>query len=170
MTSIIELNSTEAKKALMRSSSFSRLPIPPYFDFAELLSRTSDAMHNSGGTRKQYQSGNPKIRDVENVNYLLISNKGADLAWRPFTLIHPVLYLELVELITEPANWESILDRFKDFFQMSKVKCCSLPRVENSVQTATESSVLDYWSQFEQESIVKSLEYKYITTTDITNC
>lgn len=170
MTSIIELNATDARKALMASSSFSRLPIPPYFDFTELLTKTADAMHNAGGTRKKYQSGNRMIRDIENVNYLLISNKGGDLAWRPFTLIHPVLYIELVELITEQTNWKTIADRFRTFSHISAIKCCSLPKVETSIKTATESSVIDYWSQFEQESIVKSLEYKYVTITDITNC
>lgn len=56
MTSIIELNATDARKALMASSSFSRLPIPFYFDFTELLAKTADAMHNAGGTRKKYQN------------------------------------------------------------------------------------------------------------------
>ena len=170
MTSIIELNATDARKALMASSSFSRLPIPFYFDFTELLAKTADAMHNAGGTRKKYQNGNYKIRDIENVNYLLISNKDADLAWRPFELIHPVLYVELVNLIAEPSNWSFIQTRFRRFSQNPKIRCCSIPQVNNSSQVAAESAILDYWSRFEQESIAESLKYKYVCLTDVANC
>jgi len=170
MTSIIELNATDARKALMASSSFSRLPIPLYFDFTELLAKTADAMRNAGGTRKKYQNGNYKIRDIENVNYLLISNKDVDLAWRPFELIHPVLYVELVNLITEPSNWSFIQTRFRRFSQNPKIRCCSIPQVNNSSQVAAESAILDYWSRFEQESIAESLKYKYVCLTDVANC
>lgn len=154
----------------MTSSSYSRLPIPPYFDFTELLTKTADAMRNAGGTRKKYQSGNQKIRDLETTNYRLVSNKGSDLSWRQFDLIHPVLYVELVDLITEPSNWSCILSCFRDFTKTPKIRCCSIPQVENSAKDATESAILDYWSRFEQESIAKSLEYKYVCATDITNC
>ena len=170
MTSIIELNAAEARKALMASSSFSRLPIPPYFDFTELLNKTSDAIDSTGGERKHYQSGNPRIRDLETANYRLVSNKGSDLSWRQFDLIHPVLYVELVNLITAPSNWDCILSCFRDFMKIPKIRCCSIPQVESSPKAATESSILDYWSRFEQESIAKSLEYKYISVTDIANC
>ena len=170
MTSIIELSAAEARKALMASSSFSRLPMPPYFDFTELLNKTSDAMGSTGGERKHYQSGNPRIRDLETANYRLVSNKGSDLSWRQFDLIHPVLYVELVNLITDPSNWGCILSCFRDFMKIPKIRCCSIPQVENSPKAATESSIFDYWSRFEQESIAKSLEYKYISVTDIANC
>ena len=127
-------------------------------------------MDSTGGERKHYQSGNPRIRDLETANYRLVSNKGSDLSWRQFDLIHPVLYVELVNLITDPSNWGCILSCFRDFMKIPKIRCCSIPQVENSPKAATESSILDYWSRFEQESIAKSLEYRYISVTDIANC
>ncbi len=40
------------------------------------------------------------LRDFNNVNYKLITNKDGKYSWRPFQLIHPALYVNLVNNIT----------------------------------------------------------------------
>ena len=40
----------------------------------------------------------------ENVDYFIIHNKDGKYAWRPFELIHPILYVKLVNDICESKN------------------------------------------------------------------
>ena len=52
--------------------------------------------------------------DFEGVNYTLLTNKDGAYAWRPYELVHPILYIELVNLLTEEKNWNCIKKRFKE--------------------------------------------------------
>lgn len=170
MSQITDLSDSEARQHLMSSHSYSSLPIPSYFDFTDLLSQTSEVMEELGGTRNSYKAGYPDVRDIQDVNYLLLANKDGGLSWRPFSLINPVLYIELVNLITDKDNWSFIKNRFLEFRQIPNITCCSLPSFEHTSKQTTEASITDYWSKFEQESIAQSIEYQCVAVTDITNC
>lgn len=170
MQQITDLSESEARQHFMSSHSYSSLPIPSYFDFTNLLAQTSKVMEELGGTRDNYKTGYPDIRDIQDANYLFLANKDGGSSWRPFSLINPVLYIELVNLITDKDNWSFIKNKFLEFQQIPNITCCSLPTFEKNAKQTTEASITDYWSKFEQESIAQSIEYQCIAITDITNC
>src|SRR5699024_9687441 len=94
-------------------------------------------------------------------------------AWRPISLIHPLNYVDLVNYITSDGSefgWENLKDRFKTFQSNGKIKCYSIP-IESYEKTITDNGamILNWWDNIEQESISKSLEYKYCLFTDITD-
>ena len=57
-----------------------------------------------GKNYPQFQSANPG--NFPEVNYNFIANKDGKFAWRPYELIHPAIYVSLINVICEPGNWE----------------------------------------------------------------
>lgn len=113
---ILELDSTSAKRFLLSKKCYCSLELPEYFDFQQLLDSLSLSINNktiseisyNHGLHKVKQDGRRDPRNIENVNYKLYHNKDCKYAWRPFELIHPAMYICLVNKITEDANWEFI--------------------------------------------------------------
>ncbi len=58
---------------------------------------------------------------------MIFGNKDSRYSWRPIELIHPALYVSLVNEITKPKNCELIRTRFSKFASNHKIKCLSLP-------------------------------------------
>lgn len=54
-----------------------------------------------------------KYSERNNLNYEIVMNKSGDYSWRPLVLIHPVLYVDLVNILIEKNNWDKLLERFK---------------------------------------------------------
>ena len=96
--SILQMTATQARAFLMKPESYCGIDLPVYFTFTRLLSAVTKEL--SG---KALSSMSSKPRNHEGVNYSMLSNKDGRHAWRPLQLIHPALYVSLVEKITEPA-------------------------------------------------------------------
>lgn len=111
-----------------------------------------------------------KPRFFENVNHLILNNKDGRHAWRPLQLVHPVLYVSLVNRITEKDHWELICSRFAEFASNKKIKCLSLPVESLTDEVDKAEQIKHWWHQIEQVSIESTLEYEYIVHTDITDC
>ncbi len=157
---IIDLTASEAREFLMKGKSYCSIDLPPYFNFDKFI---KDAANIKDNIDKPYK--------YSDVCYTLMSNKDGRFAWRPLTLINPILYNRLVELITESANWDEI----KNFFGGAPnlhIQCCSLPIVpdESDKHTNKAITITNWWSEVEQKSIELNLQYKYVLVTDITNC
>src|SRR5260370_35486642 len=106
--SVLEMTSAEARQFLLKPESYCNIDFPAYLHFGRILSAVSKAI---GGTElKGMQKYSP--RECEDVNYRLLSNKAGRHAWRPFQLIHPALYVSLVNHITTRNHWEAIRARF----------------------------------------------------------
>lgn len=167
MKHILNLNEKEANKFFLKSKSYSNIDLPSYFIFQDLLDRISKKLE--GKKLSDFRSSTP--RDFENVNYKLLSNKDGKYAWRPFQLIHPAIYVSLVNCITQKDNWKIIKDRFKLFQNEPKIECQSLPVIsEEETKTDKSAQILTWWELVEQRSIVLSLDFKYVVHTDITDC
>ncbi|MBI5194181.1 MAG: hypothetical protein HZA08_12190 [Nitrospirae bacterium] len=121
--SIFELSCDEARSFFLKQESYCTIDLPPYFHFSKLLIGISKALEGKALSDLQ----NQKPRDLENVNHLILNNKDGRHAWRPLQLIHPVLYVSLVNRITEKDHWELICSRFAEFASNKKIKCLSLP-------------------------------------------
>jgi len=108
-------------------------------------------------------------KKLENVNYTFLSNKDGHFAWRQLELIHPLLYVDLVNTITDTTNWDPIMHRFEKFNE-GVVECVSMPRLSIDNVSHKSKQVTNWWESIEQRSLKMSLEYNYIYSTDITNC
>ena len=167
MKDILHLDETEARKFFLDSGSYFTLSLPNYFSFIDVLSSAKVIIGNQ--SLHDYISGckkGNKPSDYDNVNYVLINNKNAKYKWRKLELIHPVIYVGMVNDITNKDNWALLCKRFQDFRANKSIICCSIPVINNH----TQAIIRNWWNSFEQKSISYSLDYKYMGTTDIENC
>jgi hypothetical protein len=114
------------------------------------------------------KSSDPK--SLETVNYRLIGNKNGKFDWRPFELIHPVIYASLVNLMTEPNAWGELIVRFNTFKKTNLIDCVSLPIASNSRLSKKGKQIKNWWEEVEQRTLELSLEFDYIFQTDIASC
>jgi len=159
---ILSLSHDQAREFFLRESSFCRIELPKYFSFSSVLSQLSQRSLASINTRK--------ARDYSDVNYTVICNKDGKYAWRPQQIINPVIYVKLVQEITQPDKWKEINKRFAEFQSNPKIQCVSIPVYPESTNSSKAEQILTWWDCFEQRSIQFSLEYSQIFATDITDC
>lgn len=179
MKLITKMNEQVAKRFLLKGSSFFTLDLPIYFSFDDILIDIDKKVENKNlhelcklipkdNDLRKKTADNPK--DHEGVNFKMINNKDGKYSWRPFEIIHPVIYVCLVNKICNEDNWKFIKKRFKEFQKNKNIICCSIPGESNNKKADTKANILRWWSEFEQRTISFSLEYKYMASTDITNC
>ncbi len=162
---ILDLQSDEALCFFLDSKHYYKETFPSYINFNKILSAINEFLSNHPDILNHAQPEN-----YENVNYIIASNKDGKYDWRPFELINPILYVQLVRTITEETHWQDICNRFKDFAANPDIECMSIPVVENALQTNQKAQILAWWENIEQRSIELSLDYEYLIETDITNC
>lgn len=168
--SIINMNNMEAKSFFMKPSSYSNINLPEYFNFKEVLSNADDILSRSNLNSLLVSDKEKHYYNLERINYTLITNKDGKYSWRPLTLIHPLLYADLVNVITEENSWKEIISMFKKAKDISNIQCVSLPVESKSKKGDTGESILNWWENFEQLQIKLALEYKYCMHTDIADC
>ena len=100
----------------------------------------------------------------------MLNNKDGKFAWRPFQLIHPALYVFLVQEITQENNWKIIQDRFKVFYANSKIECHSIPVAEENEKPDKQNQIYEWWQKVEQRSLALALEFNHLLHLDITDC
>lgn len=116
MANILELDHKQARAFLLDGKSYVNFDLPEYFNFDPILQAVSSKM---GGYDVNYffdpEDGGRKKkdpRDRHDVNRVIYGNKDGELAWRPFEIINPVLYVGLVHYITKEDNWSVIKSDF----------------------------------------------------------
>lgn len=100
MPKLIQLQSGYARSHFLKGSSYFNGDFPKYISFEPILKEVETLL--AGGSYKTLKKSNPHL--LPGVNYSFTANKDGRLAWRPFELIHPVLYVSLVNAITETTN------------------------------------------------------------------
>lgn len=166
-TSILDISAEEARKFFLRAESYSTIELPEYFQFQPIL----DAVDKGIGRKKWKElksDVNPK--SIENVNFHFIKNKDGRYAWRPMQIIHPVMYVSLVNLITESEHWTELQDRFRYIHEhASSIECLSIPLYKED-KVNKSYVVLNWWESIELQTQELSLEFSYMLNTDIVNC
>ena len=160
--SILELNNVDAKRYFMDSKRYCNLDLPDYFDFNPLLKDIDNQIQTLGSNLSTKDS-----KKYENVNYKILLNKDGQYQWREMCLIHPILYVDLVSLITEEKNWEVIIHRFNEL-KKKQICCCSYPIVINDKEK--KHTILNWYQNFERKTIQEYIDYNWMIKTDITNC
>ncbi|WP_197529756.1 RNA-directed DNA polymerase [Botrimarina mediterranea] len=159
------MSDAEAKAFFLKHSSYCNFDLPPYFNCDSILSSVDAEL----GTLSQRPWAAKDVRNRD-TSHLLLSNKDGRFAWRPFEIIHPVLYAHLVQLITEPAAWQSLKRRFARFQSDSRMECWSIPRESSSSGKDKASQIFTWWQGIEQRSLELSLEFDVMAHADISNC
>ena len=152
---VLSLSHNEARDFFLQHDNFCNIDLPKYFSFTSILTflrnRNIDAIRTTNA------------RNYSDVNYTLFCNKDGKYAWRPTQILNPVIYVKLVNLITEENNWNFLKKRFKKFQQNAQIQCTSIPVLQESEgKKGKAQQILTWWTAFEQKSIQLSLKYHYI--------
>lgn len=164
---VTEMSAEDARDFFLRAKCYSTIDLPKYFDFKTLLDNLAKEMEGKDFD-KDIQNEDPS-KKYSDVNYIFYQNKDGNLAWRKFELIHPVIYIHLVNTITEANNWQTIIQRF-NIFKTDNIECLSIPRNPSNSSSFAADSVTNWWKQIVLRSIDLSLEYDWLANTDITDC
>ena len=159
---ITDMTHLEARDFLLKQESYCNFSLPPYFRFEQLLKDIRKVI------AKNHQS--KAARAHENVNHLILNNKDGLYAWRPIELIHPVVYIALVNAITEEESWKKIKKRFRLFTAIPHIRCLSLPGESLTTKKDTAEQILHWWQEIEQQSIKLALDYEFLIRTDVVDC
>jgi RNA-directed DNA polymerase len=165
MTRLVDLSNEEARKFFLKGSSYFNADLPPYISFEPILTGVATVL--GGKTYDKICSKNPST--YSDVNYKILTNKDGRLAWRPLELIHPAIYVSLVNVICDPDNWTTIKKRLSAF-EGGVVECCSIPVISQDDQKDAATQVENWWHRVEQRSLCYSLEFSHILHTDVTDC
>ena len=163
--SVLELTAFQARSFFLKPESYCRLDLPPYFDFGRVLRPVEKLL-----SRKSLASFKLKPRSFEDINYTIYSNKDGRYAWRPIQLIHPVIYVDLAHLMTEPKAWAEIQSRFADFANDPRLICLSVPQESLTKRKDQGAQILHWWQGIEQASIQLALDFNYVLHADIADC
>lgn len=165
---ITELSSAEARDFFLKGESYCGFELPTYFKFDTVLAKVSKIL--AGKNLRTLYDSVLRPRDFDDVNHTVLSNKDGKLAWRPFQLINPAIYVELVHLITKEENWNHILRKLEVYSRKHKIRCLSHPVTSLGENSDKAEQVSQWWEEVEQEAIYLSLEYEYVAETDISDC
>ncbi|NTW88762.1 MAG: RNA-directed DNA polymerase [Desulfobulbaceae bacterium] len=165
MKRLIDLTNEEARAHFMKGRSYFNGDFPRYISFEPILRDVDSVL--KGRCYSDFQASKPGL--LPNVNYNFIANKDGRFAWRPFELMHPAIYVSLVNVICAEENWGLIKKRFGDF-EDGIVDCCSAPVMSVDHQSDVATQVRSWWQSVEQRSMVYSLEFSHLLHTDVTDC
>lgn len=165
MKRLVDLSSNEARVHFLKGSSYFNGDLPKYISFEPIINDVSAVLN--GGNYSSFKNKNPS--ELPNVNYNFIANKDGKFAWRPYELMHPAIYVSLVNVICEDVNWENIRARFKEF-EGGVVDCCSAPVMSVDHQPDVATQIKCWWQSVEQRSLTYSLEFSHLLHTDVTDC
>ena len=164
---VLNLSHTEAQEFFIENERYCSFDFPLYISFDSILRRVNDSLKNK--KLPDFERTKPELFD--DINHTIFHNKDGKYAWRPIQLIHPALYVSLVHKITEEKNWKTIRERFEKFSAIHhKIKCVSIPVVTLENKKTQHKQILQWWEKIEQQSIIMSLDYGYLTHADISNC
>ena len=162
---VLDLQANDALSFFLEDSCYYKEALPPYISFNGLLNKINQFLAQKPNVLEKLTPEN-----YENVNYVIATNKDGKYDWRPFELINPVLYVNLVRTITEQNNWQYINAQFGKFKCNSKIECMSIPIANTTTKENKSKQILSWWKNIEQKSIELSLDHEYVIETDITNC
>lgn len=165
--SIIDLSAAEAKNFLLTSEAYCDLDLPCYFSFQNTLKEVSTKF-----TEILQLNMINQAKKLENINHILFHNKDGKYAWRKFQLIHPLIYVSLVNLITQEDNWQELHNVFTSFQKTENILCQSIPVISATEKKKKQKAeqISQWVENIEKKSIELALEYKYLYKTDIVDC
>jgi hypothetical protein len=175
MTTIIDTDFKKAREYFLDAKNYVNFDLPGYFSFQKVIDCAVEnvtCLNLKDLIRKENVKNKKKYfypTEFENVNYRILSNKDGNLAWRPFEIINPVLYVLLVNVITKKDNWNFVMKRFSEF-KSDFISCESMPFISEDQESHRAHQVKKWWTNVEKGSIKLALRYEYVIDADIADC
>lgn len=171
---LLEMDYKNARNFFLKSESYFSVKLPDYINFDESLKSAKKILTSKKNQPKDINdiANASKYKECDNLNYTLIINKDGKYSWRPLILLHPILYVDLINCITQKDHWEQLKKRFIEFQKDESISCYSIPieASKDSKKTDIGETVLNWWEHFEQKSLAQNIEYQYCMFTDIADC
>ena len=163
---ILSLAYKDALDYFMSASNYSTLELPDYLDMTPVLKHVRKTI----GAKAFADCVECNPISNEALNYTMNLNKDGKYAIRPIALVNPYIYYFFAREICSQDNWNYLKAWFKAV-QQPTVTACSLPVIAEKEEAFHNSTtILNWWSNFEQASLELSLEYPYMFISDIRNC
>lgn len=168
---ILEMSNIEARAYLKKGDSYVNFETPPYINFDQLITFCSAFLAKKTIKEVCKREGRKYILPsrFDDVNFTILSNKDGAYSWRPMQIIHPLVYVEFVNLLTKEENWKKLIEWFRER-DNSCVDCISMPRESLDVESDRAWQITNWWESIEQETIKQALRYNYLAVSDITDC
>jgi RNA-directed DNA polymerase len=163
---ILKLDNERANKYFLNHEKYFSTDLPPYFEFEKVLKKISKLLSRT----YLYEKVLLRASKTHEVNHIIYGNKDGNYAWRKYQLINPLLYVSLVNLITEKNAWSYICDKFEEFYKNKSIRCVSIPVIEDTYKKQKAAQVNEWFDSVEKDSIRLALDYEYYYQTDIVDC
>lgn len=176
---ILDMNEIEARKFFLKSESYCNIPLPGYINLDAIIQNAKSIIGSSQLSSIQYseryKKNNPDLdivllKEIMDANLRIMANKDGAYSWRPFTLIHPVIYVDFINTLTKRENWKQIQTRFAEFQKDDRIICASIPVESTSKRSDMSEQILSWWENLEQAQIKLALDFNYCIHSDITDC
>lgn len=167
---VLDMTNKEARTFFLKKESYFNGSLPKYINLQNILNEAKNIMQRPSSRIEDKVKKGDKIGNLEGVNRIIIVSKDGAYAWRPLSLIHPLLYIDLVNKITKEENWNEIKAKFLEFQKDDRIECSSIPLESRTKKSDTAEGILNWWENLEQSQIKYALEYEYCIQTDITDC
>lgn len=165
---LLKLSNIGAKSFFLTPEQYCNVDLPGYFNFQPILKISYDALSESDLNNISVRPSD--VRSCDGINHKVISNKHGSFTWRPFSLINPLMYVDLVNAITKDEHWGLLQERFAEFQSNSKIECVSIPLRKGLLSSSKAENISNWVSKVEQRSIELALEFSYLFETDIGDC
>lgn len=159
--SVLDMNGNQARMFFLKAESYSNCSLPKYINIEKGIAEGLRLLPKRDSNLTTLMVSKNILKEKENINYTILVNKDGAYGWRPIQLIHPLLYIDLVNTITKENSWNALKEKFKTFQSDERIKCISIPVESNSRKNDTATSILNWWENFEQEQIKYALDYEY---------
>lgn len=168
---ILEMSHNEAHNFFLKKESYFNSSLPEYIDIENIIKKAQYLLPRDKELCDLVKDGKVSIiKDLDRVNCIIAYSKDGAYAWRPLSLIHPLLYIDLINLITEESKWEDLKKRFKKFQSDKRIECMSIPLESPNKKKDSATNIKNWWKNVEQSQIKFGLSYEYCMHTDITDC
>ncbi|CAG4927387.1 RNA-directed DNA polymerase [Acidithrix sp. C25] len=163
---ILDTDHTRVRRFFLEDKAYTTLDLPKYFTFQTMLSQLSVVLN---GTFLGITAISAAKR-LDTVNHVLYGNKDGKYDWRKYELINPLLYVSLVNAVTEESNWCTITSRFDELRVTRSIQCMSIPVLPDRGASQKATQVSEWLETIEKASLRYALDFEHIYQTDITDC
>lgn len=161
---LLSLTHQQALDFFLEHENYFDVSLPIYFNVSILLQNISTL------NIKKPNLLFDKIENIDKTHFVLYTHK-ANGTKRPLTMVNPVLYVLLAKQLTQENTWQDFIKLFDFYNKQDNIKCHSLPIISKYRKFAHYKArqIMNWYDNFEQESIRLSLNYNYMAVSDIQN-
>lgn len=163
---VLSLSYKDALDYFMSAPNYSTLELPEYLDMTSILKHVRKTI----GAKTIEDCVECNSISTEALNYTMNLNKDGKYAIRPIALVNPYINYFFAREVCSEDNWNYIKAWFKAVQQPAVTACSLLVIAEEKEAFHNSTTILNWWSNFEQASLELSLEYPYMFISDIRNC